>query len=263
MYYDKDKYISLVGAIDVEGYKFESVHSKKIVNAIVEGYREYIEHRKDRHEKMKISSAFAWTKGNFIESKLADISDELNIEYKKAKAGLTWDYLQFIQGDKKVLFLIKNAAYFDENNFSDAILPSNNGKGHRRTYLHELSKINQNLEFPSHQPQRNASVGTVQLSFYIAENQVNDELNIFKSEYDEFHMLTYKIDQAFQISEIVHYLPNPANNIAYEIEDLSEYISGAELTDEEREVIAPELVDELIDPAAFDIGIFDEEEESK
>lgn len=89
---------------------------------------------------------------------------------------------------------------------------------------------------------------------------VINELNEFKSEYNEFHILTYEIDHAFQISKIMHYLPNPANNIAYEVEDLSLYISGAELTDEEREVIAPELVDDLVDPEAFDIGIFEEEE---
>lgn len=90
----------------MDRFKFDSAHSKTIVNAIVEGYRDYIEHRKDRYEKMNISSAFAWTKGNFIESKLAEISDDLPISYKKAKAGLTWDYLQFIQDNKKSLFLM-------------------------------------------------------------------------------------------------------------------------------------------------------------
>ncbi len=255
------KYYSLAGVISVDRYKFESVHSKEIVNAIVEGYREYIEHRRDRHEKMIISSAFAWTKGNFIESKIAEISGNLNLSYRKAKAGLAWDYLQFIQEDKKVLFLIKNAAYFDEKNFSQAILPSKRSNGHRRTYLHELSKINQNLEFPSiYQPQGNKDERNIQLSFYVLEDQVKEELNEFKLEYDEFHILTYKIDHAFQISNIIHYLPNPADNIAYEIEDLSEHISGAELTNEEREVIAPESRDELIAPAAFDLGILDEEE---
>lgn len=59
----------------------------------------------------------------------------------------------------------------------------------------------------------------------------------------------------------MHYLPNPENNIAYKIEDLSKYISGAELTDEEREIIAPEQDNDIIDPAAFDIGIFEENKE--
>jgi len=77
--------------------------------------------------------------------------------------------------------------------------------------------------------------------------------------YDEFHILTYEIDKALQISKIIHYLPNPQNNIAYEIEDLSRYIAGAELTDEERSIIAPEQEHDIIDPAAFDIGILDKE----
>ena len=92
------------------------------------------------------------------------------------------------------------------------------------------------------------------------EDQVKEELNEFKSQYNEFHILTYKIDNAFQISKIMHYLPNPEDTIAYVIEDLSKHISGAELTDEDREVIGRELVDVLVDPSAFDIGIFKEEE---
>lgn len=55
-------------------------------------------------------------------------------------------------------------------------------------------------------------------------------------------------------------MPNPTDNIAYKIEDLSNYISGAELSDEEREIIAPEQGHDILDPADFDIGIFKEEE---
>lgn len=250
------------GVIDVEQYKFETGHSKMIVNAIVEGYRGYIEHRKDRQQKMKISSAFAWTKGNFIESKIAEVSGDLDFTFKKAKAGLTWDYLQFLHGETKKLFLIKNAAYFNENNFSQAVLPNKTrSEGLRRTYLHELSKINQRLEFPAiHSDYVNENNFSEQLSFFVAEKQVKDELNQFKELYNEFHILTYKIDDAYQISNIMHYLPNPEDNIAYRIEDLSKYISGADLTDDERKVIAPDPDSDLIDPAAFDIGIVEDEE---
>lgn len=59
----------------------------------------------------------------------------------------------------------------------------------------------------------------------------------------------------------MHYLPNPADNVAYQIEDLSNYISGAELTDADRSVIAPEK-DDIIDPVAYDFGILDEEQEN-
>lgn len=253
--------------VEMDQYKFSSEHNKMIVEAIVEGYREYIEHRKDRREKMKISSAFAWTKGNFIESKVAEECINHGFTYKKSKAGLTWDYLQFIHGDTKILFLIKNAAYFNEKCFSQAILPTIGSRsGRRRTYLHELSKINKDLSFSSHHPQLEevSSKHFEQLSFFLVpEKQVKEELDHFKTSYNEFHILTYALDEAYQISEIIHYLPNPEDNVAYLVENLSSYISGADLTEEDREVVAPEASDDLMDPAAFDIGILEEEQQNE
>lgn len=249
----------------MDQYKFKSEHNKMIVEAIVEGYRNYVDHRKDRRAKMKISSAFAWTKGNFIESKIAEKCVNLGFTYKKFKAGLTWDYLQFIHGDSRILFLIKNAAYFNEKCFSQAKLPTN-GKGPRRTYLHELSKINTDIVFPFTQQSLKVErefERYEQLSFLVFENHVIDELENFRSSYTEFHILTYKLDEAYQISKIMHYLPNPNDNIAYEVEDLSNFISGADLTDEDREVIAPELNEDIMDPAAFDIGILEIEQQNE
>ncbi|MBW4084775.1 DUF5986 family protein [Paenibacillus sp. S150] len=249
----------------MDEYKFNPEHSQMIVDAIVEGYHDYIEHRKDRKSKMKISSAFAWTKGNFIESRLAEECVNHGFTWKKSKAGLTWDYLRFIHGDSKILFLIKNAAYFNEKSFSQAKLPSSLGKkGPYSTYLHELSRINEDLDFsPLPQISNEAEErGTVeQLAFWIVESQVREELKKFRSSYNQFHILTYALDEAYQISEIKHYLPNPNDNVAYLVEDLSDFISGADLTDEDREVVAPEMNEDIMDPAAFDIGIFEDEQQ--
>ncbi len=249
----------------MDKYKFTAERNQMIVDAIVDGYHDYIEHRKDRKSKMKISSAFAWTKGNFIESRLAEESVDHGFTYKKSKAGLTWDYLHFIHGDSKVLFLIKNAAYFNENSFSQAKLPNNSSKkGLQRTYLHELSRINKDLIFSSTGCSANEgskAARVEQLSFWVVESKVKEELEEFTSSYDQFHILTYALDEAYQISEIKHYLPNPNDNIAYLVEDLSDYISGADLTDEDREVVAPELNEDIMDPAAFDIGIFEDEQQ--
>jgi len=46
----------------VDRYRFNDEDSQLIVQAIVDGYRDYIHHRKERNEHMIISSAFAWTK---------------------------------------------------------------------------------------------------------------------------------------------------------------------------------------------------------
>lgn len=131
----------------------------------------------------------------------------------------------------------------------------------KRTYLHELSKINANLAFPNNEENTFVTGNTVQLSLAIVEDQIKEGLEQIQSAYNEFHILTYELDEAYQISRIMHYLPNPRNNIAYVVDDLSHYISGAELTDEERQIIAPEQGHDILDPAEFDIGIFEEEAE--
>lgn len=91
---------------------------------------------------------------------------------------------------------------------------------------------------------------------------MRDELENFTSFYNQFHILTYALDEAYQISEIMRYLPNPNDNYAYLVEDLSDFISGAELTEEDRDVVAPEMNDDVMDPAAFDIGIYEEEQQN-
>ncbi|SEN53719.1 hypothetical protein SAMN04489762_2476 [Terribacillus saccharophilus] len=249
----------------MEQYKFKSKHSQMIVDAIVEGYREYIEHRKDRQEKMIISTAFAWTKGNFIEDKLAKECKKHGFSYRLSKAGPTWDYIQFIHGESKILFLSKNAAYFDENKFSQAVLPIEAGKGsQRRTYLHELSKINSELEFPTIDLSKHTKVEQQeQLSLFVTKSEVIEELLQFKKEFNEFHILTYQLDDAYQLSEILHYLPNPATNVAYLIEDLTDYISGADLSEEDREAVSPSSQGMERTAEQYDIGILEDLEEEE
>lgn len=253
-----------MGVIILEKYKFTQEHYTMIVKAIIDGYREYIEHRRDRDDKMIISSAFAWTKGNFIESEIAETCEDIGFTYIFSKAGPTWQYLQFADHNTKSLFLIKNARYFNTASFANSNVPiPGKEQGKSRTYLHELSKINRYIEFsPKYKPKKLEQETKKQLSYlHVAEKGVSEQLELFRSEYESFHILTYELDAAQQITKIMHYLPNPHDNIAYEIADLSDYISGAELTDEERSVVAPEK-DSFIDPAAYDFVILDEEEEN-
>lgn len=211
---------------------------------------------------MIISSAFAWTKGNFIESQIAETCKDQGFSYQRSKAGPTWDYLQFINDESKSLFLIKNAIYFNASSFANSKIPIPGKKqGNSRTYLQELSRINQHIDFSSRdKPSIGRQTKVEQLSLvYVAESEVKEQLELFQSEYKSFHILTYQLDYAHQITKIMHYLPNPGDNIAYPVEDLSHHITGAELTDEDRSVIAPERDEEILDPTAFDIGILEEE----
>lgn len=58
-------------------------------------------------------------------------------------------------------------------------------------------------------------------------------------------------------------MPNPRDNVAYLVEDLSEFIAGAELTIEDQAILAPEANEDNIDPDAYDIAIYEDEQENE
>lgn len=225
-------------------YRLNPRYAHMIVDAIVEGYRDYIEIRKKYRNSMAISSAFAWTKGNFIEHKVAERARSFGFHFKRAKAGMTWDYLQFIHDDDKLMFVIKDAAYFLPTGFTQSRLPNPLiQSSSQRTYLHELSRLNQHIIFsddhkePSFVFEEEMQQG--EFDFGLEQNQGSPAADFF-SHINEFHILTYALDSHHQMSEIMHYLPNPDDNLAYVVEDLSPLITGAELSEDDRRIFAPD-----------------------
>ena len=252
-----EKKRSYVGVMKLKHYQFSQKHSEMIVKAMVEGYQKYVDLRLALSKKMMISSAFAWTKENFIESEVAEASMRHGFTIKRSKAGPTWDYLQFSNAKNKSLFLIKNANYFNQPGFvnSKMSVPIRS-RGDSPTYLQELAKINQGIEFSAiHKPNQENDFNQSNLMLSNAqESQINEQLELFRSEYDSFHILTYQLDSAQQMHQVMHYLPNPIKSIAYLIEDLSYYISGSELTEQEQKMLAPDPAEEYFEPEIFDLG---------
>lgn len=78
--------------------------NQSIVNGILQGYKNYLEERKAKRAEMKISSAYAWVRGNHIDDQIAEECNEMDISFTKAKAGYTWGYLQCnIEKEKRML----------------------------------------------------------------------------------------------------------------------------------------------------------------
>lgn len=250
-----------MGVMKLEHYQFSQEHNEMIVKAMVDGYQEYVDLRLDLSKKMAISSAFAWTKENFIESEVAKVWKANGFTVKRSKAGPTWDYLQFINNETNSLFLIKNASYFNQPGLANSRLPIPGGSERSsRTYLQELAKINKGIEFRTlYEPDENDDLnqGNLTLS-YAVEAEVNEQLALFRSEYDSFHILTYQLDRTQQIDQIMHYLPNPANNMVYLLEDLTDYLTGNELTEEERTILAPDH-ESVFEPGIYDLDILEED----
>lgn len=223
-------------------YKLKPHYARMIVDAIVDGYRDYIEIRKKYRSLMAISSGFAWTKSNFIEHKVVERCQSLGFRYKKARAGLTWDYLQFIHEQDRMMFVIKDAAYFLPAGSAQSRLPNPIMQASsQRTYLNDLARLNQHILFPdeAREPEFVFDEELTQGAFDFGLGQdfgaVPEDVYMAVN---EFHILTYALDSRHQMSEIIHYMPSPSDHRTYEIEDLSSLIQGAELSEEERKVFA-------------------------
>ncbi|MCM3169001.1 spr1630 family ClpXP-sensitive toxin [Peribacillus frigoritolerans] len=245
-------------------YRFSSEVNQRVVDGILHGYRNYIDERNDKRLTMKISDAYAWVKGNHIDDQTASECEEMGILYKKAKAGYTWGYLQFASSRDKSMFIIKNAKYFNSDNF-----PGGKGiKGNKKSnndednYLKKLSRINRKVAFPE------------ELSFFSQETELPEYLSIFddntlkslenkevdrlKEDYDKFYIITYEIDQAFMISKIQVLMPNPNDNKAYLVDDLTELInsSSVDFDDVDTTVLENDEIEYDFDsPAAIDFDI--------
>lgn len=214
-------------------YRFTQDVNQKIVDGILQGYKNYIHERDDKRRNMKISDAYAWVKGNHIDDQTASECEDAGIVYKKAKAGYTWGYLQFSSSGNKSMFIIKNAKYFNPENF-----PGGKGiRGNKRrnndedNYLKKLSKINQGVDFPEE-----PSLFTVdtELPEYISifddnvlKSLENTEVSRLQKEYDKFYIVTYEIDEAFMISKIQVWMPNPIDNCAYLVDELTNLIGNS------------------------------------
>lgn len=110
--------------------------------------------------------------------------------------------------------------------------------------------------------------GSVQLElfndFYV-NNELGKESSELRKSIDRFYIVTYAIDESRLISKISLFMPNPKDNKAYLIDDLTKYIKPYH-----QPVIDDELIsalsttveaDEHLGAHWFDIGIVDDEEE--
>ncbi|MEK3821473.1 hypothetical protein MKY20_20575 [Cytobacillus sp. FSL W8-0315] len=209
-------------------YKLAKELNQKLVDGIFDGYREYLDVRREKAKTLKVSGAYAWVKGNHIDHHVALSCESYGVESILAKAGLTWQYLQFIHEDENVLFIVKNARYFN----AEQVDHGRDAMGRTRTkkisYMEELMQINSEVDFnyiPSDLYETSTQLELELIEDVRLNESENKEISKIKSNYDRFYIITYKIDEGQQIEEIRLWMPNPVNNKAYLIEDLTTYIN--------------------------------------
>lgn len=126
-------------------------------------------------------------------------------------------------------FLVKNARYFDPNAVDKGKDAKGRTRSNKASFMSNLTNINSSIEFPKivppHHPGQSAQLQIELLEdVQIVRINSNDTLEISK-QYDRFYIVTYEIDMEFLISGIKLWMPNPVNNKAYLVENLSKYIN--------------------------------------
>lgn len=249
----------------MEKYKFTNSLNEKIVEGLMKGYQEYIMVRREKYETMEISGAYAWVKGNHIDDQVAKICASENVDFEISKAGVSWQYLQFKHQQEKILFIIRNAKYFNDEEVSKGRDVYGRARHKKADYLERLVDINTNVDFSELSQKEFSHTKTIQLE--LTDLMIDEEeikaIEELESTFERFYIVTYEIDEAHLISEISLFMPNQENNKAYIIEDLTPYIKPEHvppIDDKTKEILVTNAIN---DTYGFDLEIIGEDKQKK
>ena len=178
---------------ELTGYKFGEELNIQLVKGIEQGYSDYAEVRAEKRKELHVSGAYAWVKGNHIEDQVARELQVMGIDFKKEKAGYSWEYLSFAEPKEKYLFLIRNISIIkgkSTNPTLDITNPEN--------YLVEKSKINTEVDFDELKGSKQGTFKFVDLPF-IPLSTDDESIEKLKKEYKHFYILTYSIQPETQM----------------------------------------------------------------
>ncbi|WEZ02723.1 hypothetical protein P5666_11990 [Bacillus subtilis] len=187
--------------------------SQKIVQGILTGYKSYLDERREKRRTMKISSAYAWVRGNHIDHAVAEICQSQGIEYRSSKAGYTWGYLQFENkaNNEKTLFILKIGSII--NSTTHGILQRKK-EDQEKNYLVQLSNINKqhfddNVDFIRGNEQLKLNFSTYDQNISSSQEALK-EIEKMSNEYTHFYIVTYDFDlQSKMLSSVNLFLPSP------------------------------------------------------
>src|SRR5699024_3520830 len=166
-----------------------------------------------------------------IDDQTAALCEEVGIKYLYAKAGYSWGYLQFINDNKRKMFIVKNGRYLNKDNVSTRkhLNEGNHSKINKNHYLYQLAQINKNINFPR-TVQMELPLDQETVTFddqYTQIGIVDNELRAFQDKYDYFYIVSYELDQYGMISRIQLLLPSSIDGRAHEVDDLTDYIESS------------------------------------
>lgn len=215
---------------------------QQLVDGILAGYKDYLSVRRSAQKRLAVSSAYAWVKGNHIDSQVKEkCADIPGIEVKHDLAGYAWEYLQFSYDDAngQSMIIVKNqrAAASNFNEKPQQADPKN--------YLYQYAGINNELVKKGCLKGKRTGAG-VQLELSMPElaaiqqNVTTDQPQGF----NRFYIVTYEIDDVKMIKSIRLTMPKQNTMSLFQAADLTPMIakSGIDITPEELAVVQRDRV---------------------
>lgn len=211
------------------------IQAQAVVDGILEGYRNYLEERRQKKAELKVSAGYAFTKGNHIDDTIATKLQNLIENDELAKAGESWEYLQFTfaTDNDKCLFIVKNV-YRLNRTFQSTQKQSR--------YLVDLAKINNPWIESLRTSQAKMAGVTIQLQFFdTVEEQFAQKIN--EEGISRFYILTYETDRITKkIIKVELVAPDEKTRELHLIQDLTPYLATSDviINEEEYSVISGE-----------------------
>ncbi|MED3539314.1 hypothetical protein ABEX53_29515 [Bacillus toyonensis] len=206
-------------------YKFSDNAIQHIVDGILKGYKSYLVERKEKSKTLIVSSAYAWVKGNHIDHYVKMECDKLGINFKKAKAGYTWGYLQFKNEDDRIMFILKNTS-----TISDTMPTSKNKFDEEINYINKLSEINNDVTIYGKPIKKESKIESKPKQLNIWGTDLEIEEEVLKQKFKRFYIIAYSIDSETKwLSDIQLILPDPATKTMYRIDSWKKFIGTSKI----------------------------------
>lgn len=242
--------------------------NEKIVDGIIEGYRDYLDVRRQKARELKVHGAYAWVKGNHIDHYVALSCEAYGVASTLAKAGMTWQYLQFSHKNERILFIVKNSRYFNMEEVDKGKDAKGRTRESKASYMENLMNINERIKFDNISAKTfNHSVQLELLEEFQPVSLEEEDTKDMNTQFDRFYIATCNIGEDHQIGEIRLWMPNPADNRAYLVSELTPYIGRKsahlfEIEEELKSILTQTIAAEgVLDATAFGIVLDDVEEQ--
>ncbi|MBC1291102.1 hypothetical protein HB820_01635 [Listeria booriae] len=210
--------------------------AQAVVDGILEGYKNYLDERRQKKEELRVSAGYAFTKGNHIDDTIAKKLQGLIEEDTLAKAGESWEYLQFTfsENGDTCLFIVKNVHRLNRTFQSS----------HKQSrYLVDLATINNSWIEELRTKQVKMDGITIQLQFFDFEEKENLEKLISRGTISKFYIVTYETDQVTKkVTKIELVAPDAQTRELHLIQNLTPYLATSRIVieDDEYSVISNE-----------------------